>query len=134
MPLREGGAHSMAVASDTSGGIAIVEGKPTTEYLTAVLAERVMGWAVGPDRFLIGNRCWMPRWRFAPTKNLDDAFLLLKHAGPEEYSIRGDRTGSVQVTVRIGDRSGEACDISIAGAITCAIARALDLPEAGPGQ
>jgi hypothetical protein len=35
----------------------------TSEQLTAVLAGRVMGWGVGPDRFLMGNRGWMPSWR-----------------------------------------------------------------------
>ena len=50
----------------------------TSEHLTAILAERVMGWTVGPDRFMMGNRGWMPRWRFQPAEKLDDAFRLLE--------------------------------------------------------
>jgi hypothetical protein len=40
------------------------------EHLAAVLAERVMRWGVGPDRFLLSNRCWLPRWRFQPTESM----------------------------------------------------------------
>ena len=46
----------------------------TGKQLTATLAERVMGWRVGPDRFQIGNRGWIPRGRFRPTERLQDAF------------------------------------------------------------
>jgi hypothetical protein len=28
----------------------------TSEHLTAILAERVMGWTIGPDRFMTANR------------------------------------------------------------------------------
>ena len=99
----------------------------TSENLAALLAKRVMGWGVGPDRFLIGNRGWMPRWRFQPTEKLPDALRLLEKAAPEEYNMRGDSEGSVRVHVRIGDATGEACGTSKPRAITWAIARALGI-------
>ena len=52
-----------------------------------------MGWTVGPDRFMMGNRGWMPRWRFQPAEKLEDAFRLLEEAAPQEYSICGDDKG-----------------------------------------
>jgi len=99
----------------------------TGERLTDFLAERVMGWTVGPDRFLMGNRGWMPRWRFQPTEKLADALRLLEVAAPEEYSLRGDSEGNIQVHVRIGDAMGEACSGSKPRAITWAIARAVGI-------
>jgi hypothetical protein len=99
----------------------------TSELLTAVLAKRVMGRGVAPGRFLTGNRGWMPRWRFQPTEKLPDALRLLEKAAPEEYNMRGDGEGNVQVHVRIGDASGEACGASKPRASTWAIARALGI-------
>ena len=99
----------------------------TSENLAALLAERVMGWGVGPDRFLMGNRGWMPRWRFQPTEKLADALRLLETAAPEEYDMRGDNEGNVRVQVRIGGTTGEARGASKPRAITWAIARALGI-------
>jgi hypothetical protein len=95
--------------------------------LTAALAQRVMGWGVGPDRFLTGNRGWMSRWRFQPTEKLADALRLLEKAAPEEYNMRGDSEGNVRVHIRIGKTTGEACGASKPRAITFAIARALGI-------
>ena len=55
----------------------------TVEQLTALLAEHLLGWTPAPDRFLLPNRRWMPRWRFQPFKSLSDAFQLLErgHTG-----------------------------------------------------
>ena len=103
----------------------------TSENIAALLAKRVMGWGVGPDRFLIGNRGWMPRWRFQPTEKLADALRLLEKAAPEEYDMRGDSEGSVRVHVRIGDAMGEACSASKPCAITWAIARAIGIEVEG---
>src|SRR5689334_12677749 len=69
----------------------------TAEGLTAALAERVLGWKATPDRFVISNRRWMPRWRFQPTKNLEDAFRLLDATNPLEYTLRKKRNGIYQV-------------------------------------
>ena len=99
----------------------------TDEHLTALLAERVMGWTVGPDRFMTGNRGWLARWRFQPAEKLADALRLLEVAAPKEYSVRGDSEGNSRVHVRIGEATGEACSASKARAITWAIARAVGL-------
>lgn len=42
----------------------------TTERLSSLLAERVMGWGIGPNSFLMGGRHWLLRWRFRPAQNL----------------------------------------------------------------
>jgi hypothetical protein len=90
-----------------------------------MLAERVMGWAVGPDRFMMGNRGWTPRWRFQPVDKLDDAFRLLQEAAPQAYSICGDDKGSIHVQVRINGAVGEARESSMPSAVTYAVARAV---------
>jgi hypothetical protein len=86
-----------------------------------------MGWGIGPDRFMTGNRGWLPRWRFQPTETLDDAFRLLKQAGPREFSICGDDKGGFQVQVQIDVRTGKATGESIATTIAMAVARAVGL-------
>ena len=96
----------------------------TAEQLTALLAQRVMGWSVGPDRFMMGKRGWTPRWRFQPAEKLEDAFRLLEEAAPQEYSICGDAKGSTHVRVRISGNAGEASGTSKPLTITQAIARA----------
>src|ERR1700693_406868 len=104
-----------------------MEFRMTSENLAALHAKRVMGWGVGPDRFLMGNRGWMPRWRFQPTEKLADALRLLEEAAPEAYSLRGDGKGNRRFHVRVGDATGEACEISKALAVTHAIARAVGI-------
>ena len=99
----------------------------TSEHLTAILAERVMGWTIGPDRFMMANRGWMPRWRFQPAEKLEDAFRLLEGAAPQEYCIGGDDKGNVHVQVRIAGSAGEARGTSRPLAITHAIARAVGI-------
>jgi hypothetical protein len=102
----------------------------TSEHLTAILAQRVMGWGVGPDRFLIGGRRWLPHWRFQPLTNLDVAFRLLeKAASTFTLALRDDGTFSVQVQVQ--DHAGSAIGGSKAATITVAVARAigLDVPD-----
>ncbi len=99
----------------------------TNECLTDLLAERVMGWSIGPDRFMTGNRGWMPRWRFQPAEKLDDALRLFHEAAPQEYSICGDDKGNIRVQVRIAGTVGEARGKSTPLAITQAIARAIGI-------
>lgn len=99
----------------------------TEQHLTALLAQRVMGWEVGPERFLMGNRRWLPRWRFQPSERLEDAFRLLEQAAPEEYSIGAAENGSCWAKVRIAGTTGEACEPSKSRAITFAIARAFGI-------
>lgn len=99
----------------------------TNEHLTAVLAEKVMGWGIGPDRFMMGDRRWQPRWRFQPAKRLEDAFRLLERAAPHEYALRGAENGGFWASVRVAGTTGEAHASSQAAAITFAVARAIGL-------
>jgi hypothetical protein len=99
----------------------------TNDQLTTILAERVLGWTVGPERFLMGNREWTPRWRFQPADKLEDAFRLLEEAKPQEYCICGDDKGNIHVRVRINNAVGEARGMSTPGVITHAIARAVGI-------
>jgi hypothetical protein len=94
------------------------------DRLTALLAERVMGWRVGPERFLIGDRRWLPRWRFQPAERLQDAFRLLEQAAPQEYSMGAGKNGNFWVKVRIAGTTGEALERSQPRAIAYAVARA----------
>jgi hypothetical protein len=99
----------------------------TTDMLTSLLAQRVLGWTVAPDRFLTGKRGWLPRWRFRPATSLEDAFRLLDAAKPQEYSMRGDGKGHFWVQARIGGGTGKADGTCKPRAITLAVARALRL-------
>jgi hypothetical protein len=99
----------------------------TNDQLTAVLAERIMGWTVGPDRLLMGNRGWMPRWRFRPTEKIEDAFRLLEATAPQEYAMGAGENGGFWARVRIAGTTGEARESSQARAMTLAIARAISL-------
>jgi hypothetical protein len=96
----------------------------TNRLLTDMLARRVMGWNTSPNRFLTGQRRWMPRWRFRPDQKLEDAFRLLEAAGPEEYAMGADEPNGFWARVRIAGVTGEARGGSKALAITYAIARA----------
>lgn len=97
------------------------------DQLTGLLALRVMGWTVTPDRYLTGNRSWIPRWRFQPAKNIGDALQLLSGAAPQEYSICGNDTGNVHVRVRIAGTVGEARGSDKPLTITYAVARAVGI-------
>jgi len=97
------------------------------EDLTSVLAKRVMQWGVAPERFLVGKRRWIPRWRLQPTERLEDAFRLLEEAEPRGYTMGRDAQGPFWVRVQIGEETGRAQDLSKPRAITLAVARALKL-------
>lgn len=99
----------------------------TNDQLTGLLAQQVMGWTVGADRFSMPNRGWISRWRFQPADKLEDAFRLLGEAKPQGYSISGDGTGNIIVRVQIAGAVGEATGTSTALAITRAIARAIGI-------
>jgi hypothetical protein len=109
----------------------------TNEQLAAILAERVMGWTISPERFMLGGRRWIPRWRFQPATRLEDAFRLLERVAPRDYATgaEGDRFWA---RVLLDEASGEAHESSQARAISFAVARALriDIPEdvEAPGQ
>ena len=102
---------------------------PMTEDLTTLLAERVMGWDRSlQTRFLLGDRRWLPRWRFQPTEKLEDAFRLLDAATPQQYKMGCEAAGLFWVRVRIAGKTGEARHQSKPRAITLAVARALQIP------
>jgi hypothetical protein len=86
-----------------------------------------MGWRVGPGRFVLSDRRWLPSWRFQPLENMDDAFRLLEAAAPAEYDMRGGVGSDFHVRVRIGDTTAETRSQCKPRAITCAIARALGI-------
>jgi len=99
------------------------------DKLTMLLAERVMGWGVGPDRFTLGNRRWIAHWRFRPAERIEDAFRLLEAAAPEQYTLLGIGDGTLCVRVRIAGAVGEAQDACKPRAITLAVARALGIQD-----
>jgi hypothetical protein len=99
----------------------------TDDHLAAIMAERVMGWTVGPERFTMGGRRWLPRWRFQPATRLEDAFRLLQRAAPQEYATGTTANGRSWVRVRVDGTTGEACELSQPRAMTFAIARAIGL-------
>jgi hypothetical protein len=98
----------------------------TGEQLTAVLAEKVMGWRATPDRFIKSGRTWIPRWRFQPLVELADAFQLLDQSATR-YSLTRDHYGIFTAAVRIGGRRGKASGEPKARTITISVARALGL-------
>ena len=105
-----------------------------TADLNAVLAERVMGWRVGPDRFLTGERGWIPRWRFQPTEQIGDALQLLTGAAPQEYKIVANKRGQFDVQTVITGCTGRAVAPSLPLAITLAVARAIGIIDSLDGE
>lgn len=98
----------------------------TQERLTTVLAVQLLGWKVGPDRFIKTGRSWIPKWRFRPFDRLEDAFSLLDRTGGD-YTLAVNASGVFTAEVRIGGRVGRASGDPKARTITLAICRALDL-------
>jgi hypothetical protein len=105
----------------------------TPQALTKLVAERVMNWTAGPNRFMLGRRKWIPSWRFRPCEIFEHAIQLLDAARPATYSLGADRTGRFWATVEIGGVVGEARDRSRPRAVTIAVARAvgIDVDEVG---
>ena len=97
----------------------------SNEQLTAILAQRVMRWRVGVDRFLMNDGGWKPLWKFRPTERREDALRLLDAAKPIEYTISTLSDGGYRVRVVIGQSAGIAQDIVEPRAITYAVARAI---------
>jgi hypothetical protein len=97
------------------------------EHLTGRLARQVMDWKVGPDRFVMDGRRWLPRWRFKPLERLADAIRLLEHAAPQEYAMGASENGGFWARIRIAGVTGEARESSQARALTLAIARAIGI-------
>jgi len=85
-----------------------------------------MGWKVCPDRYLKPGRCWIPRWRFRPFEDLEDAFQLLDRAA-DHFILTGDRNKVLTVDVQIRRRHYKASGVCRARTISTAVARALGL-------
>jgi hypothetical protein len=98
----------------------------TQAQLTIELAIRVMRWRPTPNRFLTGKGSWKPKWKFQPTRRLEDALELLDAAGAE-YDVRTVATGGYTVRLRIDGVVTEATGQSKPEAITVALARALGI-------
>jgi len=96
-----------------------------TDQLTAIMAERVMGWKPAPDRFVKAGRSRIPRWRFQPLTDLADAFLVLDRVADHYALTRDGRTFTVEV--RSGSGSGTASGELLAKTIAVAIARSMGL-------
>jgi hypothetical protein len=75
----------------------------TNEQLTALLAERLLGWRVGPDRFQMGNRSWRPRGSFQPTKYMQDAFAVLLAAKPIDFRLSGGHGKPFRLSLRVAN-------------------------------
>jgi hypothetical protein len=99
----------------------------TTESLAGILAEKVMGWRVGPDRYIMAGRQWLKRERFQPTKRIDAAFRLLIAVKPVDYKLGGSGSGVCWARVKLNGASGDATSPSMPLAICLAIARALGI-------
>jgi hypothetical protein len=102
----------------------------TNEQLAAILAERILGWSVAPERFLLGKRQWINRSRFQPLNRIQDTFRLLQ-AAAGSFSLTKTAGGAFTATVQVGDRTGTASGPGAAATITCAIARAMGLDLEG---
>ena len=96
------------------------------QRLTEELAARVLGWRLAPGRYIKSGRCWIPRWRFQPLVELDDAFKLLDGAA-HFYILKSDRSGAFSAEVSVGRNTGKASGKSKARTITLALAHALGL-------
>jgi hypothetical protein len=98
----------------------------TDNVLIDQLARKVLHWSVGPDRFLTGNRSWLPKWRFNPLERIEDSFLLLDHSKPARYVV-SQTGGKCRVVVEHDGKIGRAADDSKPRAITLALARSLGM-------
>lgn len=107
--------------------VIVASGGMTLENLTAILAERVMGWRVCPDRFVTGNRCWVRRGEFRPTECLQDAQKVLDAIRSTEYSMGSTHGKLFWARIRIDSRTVEASARSLALAICLAVAKAVGI-------
>ena len=98
----------------------------TAEQLTAILARRVLGWGVAPDRFLKGGRRWSPRWHFQPLERMEHALQLLEKANAR-YTVENASDGRATARVTVGDRIGTSSADSAAAALTIGLAKAIGI-------
>src|SRR5690349_4165886 len=96
------------------------------DALTAQLVERIMGWKIGPDRFIKSGRSWIPRWRFRPFLDPSNALELLDKAA-DRFRVTSPSRNVFIAEVRIHGRCGKASGEEFARTIVTALARALRL-------
>src|SRR4051794_32726646 len=61
------------------------------------------GWSAVPNRFLMGNWRWIPRWRFPPMKDLDIQSLArsrMRRAGPATPAEKRHLVAALRSAVR----------------------------------
>src|SRR5260370_726603 len=92
--------------------------------ITEELARTVMGWRSAQGRFLKAGRGWLPKWRFAPFDNIEDAFQLLDRAA-DWFRLTRDGVSAFVAEVHVGGHTGKASGDQQARVITTAVARAL---------
>jgi hypothetical protein len=97
-----------------------------SDKLGATLAERVMGWSVGPDRSLASKRGRLQRWGFRPAQNQNDAFRRLT-APPDGYTLGSGQEGLFWTRVVIWGVVGEARHPKPDTGFTVAFARTIGL-------
>jgi hypothetical protein len=83
--------------------------------------------AVTAERFLTGDRRWLPRWKFQPAQKLADAIRLLEAANTEEYSVAATASGGYCARVRISGATAEAHADTKPLAICLAVAAAFGI-------
>jgi len=108
----------------------LTAGCMSDQFLTDELA-RLMGWTPRRDRYVKPDRRWIPKWRFSPFTNVEDAFELLDKVA-DRFTLTGGSGASVTVEVRLGNSSGCASADSAPRAIATAVARALGLSKDRP--
>jgi hypothetical protein len=99
----------------------------TPDQINAILAAGVLRWRVTPDRFLTGDRGWLPRWKFQPAQKLADAIRLLEAANTEEYSVAAGANGDFCARVRINGATTEGRANTKPLAICLAVAAAVGI-------
>ena len=126
MNARLSRAGSSTVAESNPHSRLTAENRITDEHLTASLATRVMRWRVGPERFMTGDRGWLPRSQFQPLKRTADAFKLLENSCAV-FTLTKSANGKFAARVQIGEAVGIAAGEPKARTISLAIAAALGI-------
>jgi hypothetical protein len=102
----------------------------TATQLEARLAERLLGWRTAPDRFLVGQRRWIPRWRFQPLRRMEQALELLQKAGAR-FTVTNADDGTAIAEVTVAGNVETASATSVSAAITLALSRAMGIDTEG---
>lgn len=113
-------------ADEENATATLLARSPSDERLRDALIFRILGWRQTPDRYIKANRSWIPRWRFTPLTNLQDAFDLLEIAA-SSYSLRVQVDGRFEAEVFVDGHVGRAFGEPKARTIAVALARALGI-------